>query len=151
MSNRADSLHELSSEVLIQDESFLVVADSELVLLMHRVTVEESGAGKARQILRIRIGPKNEALCSQAKALVRVVVDLGHLGQLVVTETECLTRHVRYQSLTEAEAGLDVNFLVAGVCWVRCMDHVGVLGGNDALHQDGHVDLLELDTKLLGG
>lgn len=49
----ADLVHEVLPEGLVQDQLLLVVADPELLLLVHRVAVEQTGAGETWQVFAV--------------------------------------------------------------------------------------------------
>lgn len=145
------SLHELSSELLVHDQFLLVVADAELLLLVHRVGIEETSSGEAWQVLAVRVTSEDEAARGQAQRLVGVVVHLRALGLLIVGETDGLARHVaRDQSFTETQAGFNVDLLLAAVCGVGRVDYVSVFRGNDPLNENGHEDLVKAYSELFG-
>lgn len=108
----SDLEHELLPELFIDDEAFLVVADSELVFLVHGIAVEETSSSKAREIFAVGVASEDEAFCTETKRLVWIVIHTSTFAHLVVAKAQCLARHIRDQSFTKTKARFDINFLI---------------------------------------
>lgn len=92
--NLSESLHVAISEGGVLHESLVVVVDSESLLLVHGVGVEETSTCESREILRVRVRSEDETLSSESKRLVRVVSNGNLPVPLVEAETEGLAWHV---------------------------------------------------------
>ena len=143
----ADLVHEVLSEGLVEEELLLVVADAELLLLVHGVAVEQPGTGEAWQVLTIRVTSENETSGGEAEGLVGIVADHGFLGTLVVAETQRLPGHVRDQCLTKTDASLRIYFIIIHVRGIRRVNNVGIFRRYYSLNKDCHEDLIEMNKS----
>lgn len=67
----------------------------------------------------------------------------------MVAEAESLTWHVGDQCFTKPKAGFGVNLIIVHVCWVGGVDDISIFCRDNSLDENGHKDLVEMDTELL--
>lgn len=79
------------------------------------------------------------------------MADLTLFRVLVVAEAHALAWHVRDKCLSKANAGLCVDFLILLVRRIGRVNDVSILGRDNFLDENSHINLVNLDTEFLGG